>query len=146
MKKLIAKPHIFFFGLIPISILLAYFFNSEGINFRYYGASLTVELKYIYYVAAFFFGLIGINYFSIHWAKKTPKKGLTQIHIILQGFSFLLLITYNKWSWIQSAKNLNKDFVIDNSNLILFISFILFILASIIHVFNFFLSLFSKSK
>jgi len=55
MKKLITKPLIFFLGFIPISILLAYFFNSEGINIRYYGASLTVELKYIYYVASFFF-------------------------------------------------------------------------------------------
>jgi TRAP-type C4-dicarboxylate transport system permease small subunit len=146
MKKLIAKPYLLFFWLAPISILLAYIFKNDEISINYYDANFNVELKYIYEVAAFYFCLIGFNYFSIHWANKTPKKGLTIIHIALQVVSFTLFITHKNWNWLLSSNQTNEGLVVDNSNFILFISFLCFLLATFFHLVNFFLSLFSKSK
>ena len=146
MKKLITKPHLFFFGLIPFSILLALLLKNEEIGINYYGATIIAQLKYIYYLSAFFFGLIGFNYFSLHWANKAPKINLTIIHIFLQILSFTLLITRNNWNWLHSANQNSESLVIDNSNFMLFISFLLFLLATLFHLINFFLSLFSKSK
>mgnify|MGYP005992033665 CR=1 FL=1 len=146
MKKLISKPHLFFFGLIPVAIIIALLLKNEEIVFSYYGANIVVQLKFIYYLSAFFFCLLGFNYFSLYWANKTPKKKLTIIHIILQVVSFILLITYKNWSWLSSANQTNENFMIDNSNFILFISFLFFLLATFFHLINFFLSLFSKSK
>ena len=146
MKRIFTKPHLFFFSLVPISILLAYIFNTKEIVFNYYDAYFVAELKYIYYLSAFFFGLVGFNYFSISWADKKPIKNLTIIHILLQVVSFTLLISYKNWSWLQSENEINKDFIIDNSNFIIFISFLLFLLATFFHLINFFLSIFSKSK
>lgn len=146
MKKLISKPHLFFFGLIPVSIILAMLLKDQEVLINYYDSSITAQLKYIYFLSAFFFCLLGFNYFSLHWANKTPKKGLTIIHILLQVFSFVLLITRDKWNWLHSANQTNEGLVIDNSNFILFISFLLFLLATFFHLINFFLSLFSKTK
>lgn len=146
MKKLITKPYLFFFGMIPVSIILALIFNTDEIIINYYDGNFIAQLKYIYYLSAIFFGLIGFNYFSIHWANKTPKRGLTIIHIALQVISFTLLITHNKWSWLHSENQTTESLVIDNSNLIILVSFLVFLLATLFHLVNFFSALFSKSK
>tara|TARA_R110001592_G_scaffold85244_2_gene251758 strand:+ start:5333 stop:5773 length:441 start_codon:yes stop_codon:yes gene_type:complete len=146
MKKLITIPYLLFFWLIPVSIILAFIFKNDEISINYYNANFIVELKYIYYISAFYFCLIGFNYYAIYWSNKTPKKGLTLIHITLQIISFALLITHKNWSWLQSTNQTNENLVLDNSNFILLISFSFFLLATLFHLFNFFLSLFSKSK
>lgn len=146
MKKLITKPHLFFFGMIPVSIILALIFNNDQIIIHYYDGNFIAQLKYVYYLSAFFFSLIGFNYFSILWANKTPKKNLTIIHIVLQVISFTLLITRNCWSWLHSANQTTEGLVIDNSNFIVFMSFLIFLLATLFHLVNFFSTLLSKSK
>ncbi len=146
MRKIIKKPHLFFFGLILISILLSFFFKNEEVSINYYGSSIVAQLKYVYYLSAFFFCLIGFNYFSLHWANKTPKKSLTLIHIVLQVLSLILLIARNNWNWLHAVNQTNKGIVLDNSNFILFISFLIFLLATFFHLINFFSSLLSKSK
>ncbi|MFT5762251.1 MAG: hypothetical protein ACI8WA_001377 [Polaribacter sp.] len=146
MKKLITKPYLFFFGMIPVSIILALVFNNDEVIINYYDGNFIAQIKYIYYLSAIFFGLIGFNYFSIHWANKTPKKGLTIVHIALQIISFTLLITRNNWSWLHSENQTTEGLAIDNSNLIILFSFLVFLLATLFHLVNFFGALFSKSK
>jgi len=132
--------------MIPVSIILALVFHNDEIIVDYYDGNFIVQFKYIYYLSAIFFGLIGFNYYSIHWANKTSKRGLTIIHIALQVISFTLLITRNKWSWLHSENQTTEGLVIDNSNFIVLVSFLVFLLATLFHLANFFSGLFSKSK
>ena len=91
MKKIIRKPHLFFFGLIPVFLIIG-FINRNipidiNISFIYY----LINVDFWCYVSAVYFGLIGINYLSLNIIKKEPKKGLTITHLVLQ---ILCLLPY----------------------------------------------------
>lgn len=144
MKKLIYKPHLFFFALIPIFIILG-FLNRNipidiNISFIYY----LINVDFWCYVSAVFFGLVGVNYLSLNLIKKNPKKGLTITHILLQ---ILCLIPYLfavfKLDENGTLKNIEflNDIGFENY---LIVGFILFILSIIIHLINFFISLLLK--
>lgn len=144
MKKLIYKPHLFFFALIPIFIILG-FLNRNipidiNISFIYY----LINVDFWCYVSAVFFGLVGVNYLSLNLIKKNPKKGLTITHILLQ---ILCLIPYLfavfKLDENGTLKNIEflDDIGFENY---LIVGFILFILSIIIHLINFFISLLLK--
>jgi hypothetical protein len=80
MKKIIAKPHLFFFGLAIVFMLLGIFINPNkvvDINLN----ALYVVISYTdwCYFSTLFFCLIGLNYFSLYWANRPPKKYLTII-------------------------------------------------------------------
>lgn len=148
MKKLSSHPHLFFLAMIPVCIALAFIFSKDQIVFEYFATYLVVELKFIYFFSAIFFGLISFNYFSLKWAEKPAITSLSLTHILLQCASFILLITRNHWSGLTSLENgseLNTS-LYDNSSFISFVAFLLFLLATFIHLINFFTSLFRKSK
>jgi len=147
MKKIISKPHIFFFILIPVLLLFGYLNKESTIDINIYNSFFVIHQKSICYISAVFFGLIGLNYFSLIWAKRPPKKWLTRVHIILQSISLILLFTRNSWNWIgENEYPLELNLAPDYSNLILIISFFFFLMATLIHLANFFISLMSKSK
>lgn len=142
MKKILTKPHIFFFGLALFFIVIIFINGKSTINISY--LYYDIEVKTFCLFSSLFFGLIGFNYFSIILANKQPKKWLTITHIVLQTialvpFIYLLITAKN-----SSEPNLNQDleFIIALN----FIGFILFLLASFIHLINFFVSLFLKRE
>ncbi|GGH01922.1 hypothetical protein GCM10011416_20890 [Polaribacter pacificus] len=148
MKKLISQPHRFFFGLVPVCIVLAFVFFKDLIEFEYYGGFIEAPLKYIYFFSALFFTLIGFNYYSVHWANKPLIKGLTRAHILLQCTALILLISRNHWTWLAGDETQNESTtaVFGSPNFIFFMAFLIFLLATFIHLINFFISLFRKSK
>lgn len=135
MKKLIQKPHLFFWSLIPILILVSIIFRNTTVSYSYFN----LDLKFLCYLTAIFFGLIGFNYFSLLWANKIPKKGLTIAHIILQVLAILFFGFYS-----YQSENKETAFHEDFLFLTLLCSLLLFITATFIHLINFFLSLLSK--
>lgn len=147
MKKLITKPHLFFFGLIPVIFLLELINKNEIITTNVKTTYINIELKYLNYFFTILFTVIVLSYFFLYQKKKKIKKRLTFFHIILQTIAFLLFFTKNQWNWIGDNSLYSKfNIPIDNSNSVILISILLFMLATFFYILNFFLSLFSKSK
>ena len=142
MKKFINKPHLFFFGLIPVFIVIALFRGNKTIDLTYF----IIEMNHWYYFSTVFFGLIGLNYFSLVWANKPPKKWLTITHLFLQIFSLILFFTIHNWNWIGKQYSSELNILNDNSTIVLFISLLVFILSVFIHLVNFFTSLLLKTE
>jgi len=86
-----------------------------------------------------FFILIAINYTSLTITKKPPKKTLTILHIILQiaALAPLLYFIYNS----DTPKTYQQ---VSQMNIILVMAFILFIIATVVHLINFMASLLAK--
>lgn len=132
LKNIITKPHLFFFGLVPIFLCIAFFKKENYLNLNIDYFNFDVSISLLSNTAAIFFLLIGINYFSISWAKKTPKKALTSIHIFLQ---ILTLIPY---TILLIAPNYALSYFI------FILAFIIFLVSLLIHFINFFSSLLLK--
>lgn len=146
VKRIIAKPHLFFFALVPIFILLSFIAGEKVIDINISVIYFALEYHLLFLFSAVFFAMIGINYFSLSWTEKPPKKWLTIIHLALQIIALILLFTNNNWNWIRK-KSLNEiEIINDNSNIIITLSFLTFILSVFFHLTNFFTSLFLKKE
>lgn len=134
LKKIIAKPHLFFFGLVPLFLILGLFKRESYINLKVNYLNFDLDISLLCYISSVFFLLIGFNYFSLYWVQKYPKKALTISHIVLQLFSItpFILIVFS--------------FNFSQTYLVLVLSFIIFLFSIIIHLINFFTSLFLKTK
>lgn len=139
MKKIVEKPHLFFFGLVPISIILALIFKNNSLNIAYYGGFFSVNYWNLFFVMSFLFSLMGLNYFALNWVKKGLKKWLTILHIISQAFSLVLFVIY-----ILKIDNVKTENETDIINIILFCSLLLLVISVFVHLINFFISLISK--
>lgn len=144
LKKIIQKPHLFFFGLIPIYIIIGFIKRNTPIDLNISYIYYLINVDFWCYVSAVYFALIGLNYFSLNWAQKYPKKWLTITHILLQIISSLPYL-YCIFKLDQSGDLREGKFLwFINLESILFFSFILFLLSIFIHLINFFTSLFFK--
>ena len=123
VKRIINKPHLFFFGLIPICIIVAFFSGNKTIDLNIDGTYFVTEIKYWCYFSAVFFGLIGLNYFSLVWTKKPPKKWLTITHLFLQILALVFLVTSNNWNRLFNENNSPLFDDLRNSNIMITISF-----------------------
>ena len=147
MKKIISKPHLFFFALIPIVLIVGYLFKEKSIDINISYTYLIISYRNLSYFFLVFFGLMGLNYYSLYWGKKESIKWMTGTHIILQTLALLLFFTKDNWNWLgknnyPSELNLTTDY----SNLLLVLSILIFIISTFIHLINFLVSLISKSK
>ena len=140
MNKIINKPHLFFWGLIPLCLIIGFILKSSGINIDFYGGNFTISYWPLFIFSSTFFGLIGINYFALNIMNKPNKRGLTITHLGLQILAFILLFFY-----IYQTQKENTSFHTDFLNLTLLIAVFIFLIASFIHLINFFLSLLSKN-
>jgi len=145
MNKIFNTPHLFFFGLIPVFILISLFRSGANFDLNIYETYVVISIPYVCYLSAAFFGLVGINYYVLHWAKKTHKRALTSMHVTLQIASLLFFI-YFMFS-IPENNNLGTPYPssIDENSLFV-VSSILFLIATILHFINFFMSLLAKRE
>lgn len=145
MKKIILKPHLFFFSLIPIFIIIGLIKRDVPLDINISFIHYLINVDFWCYITAVYFGLIGINYLALNLIKKYPKKGLTLTHIILQ---ILCVIPY-----LYSITQLDEDGSLANNSLlnssyyssVLVAAFLIFILSVVIHLINFFTSLLLKT-
>jgi len=134
LRKIIVKPHLFFFGLVPLFVILGLSKKENYINLSFNYLIFDLDISLICNISAVFFLLIGFNYYSLYWVQKFPKKSLTISHILLQLLSlipFILLVF---------------SFNFSQTYLVLIGSFIVFLFSIIIHLINFFTSLLLKTK
>jgi len=146
MKKLISKPHLFFFGFAFAFILLGFCKTNISTNIPLFNTIFAFSPDFWCYISAVFFFLIGLNYFCLVWAKKEPKIWLTILHLFLQIIStlpFLFVVCYVT----PTTKFLENNFLyFMDLNQALILSFIVFLISIFIHLINFFTSLFLKTK
>lgn len=140
MKKIISKPHLYFLGLIPIIFIFGYLNKDQPLNLEYFGGTFSISFWSVSLFSCVFFLLISFNYIALAWTNKPPKKILTTLHLITQTLSFGVFYYYK----IMFHSALGEPY--NQVNVYLVLSFLLFFLASIIHLINFFTTLISKSK
>ncbi|MFY0604121.1 MAG: hypothetical protein JXQ93_09235 [Flavobacteriaceae bacterium] len=140
MSKIIHKPHLFFFSLIPIFLIIGWLEKEVLINLN--DAYFIIGADDFSYISCVFFGLIGVNYLALNWMHKKPKKWLTIAHLAFQIIAILLFFLFiyeSKRELEPLEKSLNPNFV-------LFVGFLIFAFASFIHFINFITSLLSKRE
>ena len=140
MKKLISKPHLFFLGIIPIIFIFGYFNKDQSINLEYLGGTFSIGFWSVCLFSCAFFLLISFNYIALAWTNKRPNKILTMLHIFTQTLSFCFFYYYK----IMFHNAVDEPY--NQINTFLISSFLLFFLASVLHLVNFFTTLISKSK
>lgn len=142
--KILRKPHIYFFGISPLLLILAFLNIDSYFSIPLLGNYTNIGHKEMYLFYTIYFLMIGMNYFSLYWAEKPSKKILTAIHLILQTISLILLIIYMQ----NGYENLNTSSLsnINSNTQWFFTSIVLFLLAAFIHIINFFSSLLSKAS
>ena len=140
MKKIISKPHLFFLGIIPIIFIFGYLNKEQTINLEYFGGIFSINFWSVSLFSCVFFLLISFNYITLLWSNKKLKKALTIAHIVLQTLSFGVFYYYKTMFYGVQNEQYNQV------NIFLVFSFLLFILATMVHLINFFASLVSKSK
>ena len=146
MKKIIRKPHLFFFGLIPFFLILGFWKRNVPIDLDIVYINYLINVDFWCFVSAVYFGLIGINYLALHWANKPPKKILSVLHFI---FQILCLIPFLYAVFhLNENGELQKSIFLDYLNLrsTLTNSFLLFLCSILIHLINFFSSLLLKRE
>lgn len=146
MKRIISKPHLFFFGLVPIFIILGFVKKDAIIDINVSYIYFELLISTLCYLSAIFFFLIGLNYFSVILSGKKLKTRLTITHILLQIIALIpflyLIITINEKGNISS----NSESIIEKFAFFLFIGFFFFLLSILIHLINFSVSLFLKNQ
>ena len=142
MKRIISKPHLFFFGLVPIFIILGFVKKDAIIDINVSYIYFELLISTLCYLSAIFFFLIGLNYFSVILSGKKLKTRLTITHILLQIIALIpflyLIITINEKGNISS----NSESIIEKFAFFLFIGLFFFLLSILIHLINFSVSLF----
>ena len=141
MKKVLRSPQIFFILLAILITIIGFFKRGTQLDFNYFLSFLLIDVWSIAIVSALFFILISINFSSLKLMSKTPKKSLTSIQVVLQIIALLPLIYY-----MTVATEGQESQSVALSNIILLFSFVIFILSVIIHLLNFFISLFKENK
>lgn len=142
MKTIIKRPHFFFFGLIPFVVLIGLLYSDAIIDLTISNEYFSLNVNYWCIFCAVFVGLFGINYATLKWIRKQPRKDLTLLHVVLQTLAILLFLLF--------LTNINpKNNIIEklfphtlNYYAILNNSFFLFGASVFINMINFFQCLF----
>jgi heme A synthase len=141
VKKIITKPQLFFLSLIPIVLIAGLLNKGDNALFIYEDIYIVMDVWYISILSAVFFFLICINYYVLTSNKKPLKSTLTILHIVLQFIVFIPLLYY----FFVSGPDYNGVDGFD-TNLMISLAFLVFLLATVIHFINFFISLLSKKQ
>ncbi len=144
MRNVIAKPHLFFFGLSLAFIILGFINKHHDLNINIGDIYYSFTIDYWFYISSIYFILIGINYYTLIWTEKPPKKWFTISHLFLQILSLFMLMTKNNYNWIKLHSSEKILLSNDNSSTVILIAILLFVLSILIHMLNFFISLFLK--
>ena len=139
MKKIINKPHIFFIFLAVITLLCGILNKDAVIKVAAYGALIDLKIWTVSIFSVLFFILISVNYGSLYIIKKPAKKGLTIAHIVLQ---IIALIPFFYFIFQSDVPRTYEEY--SAVNIILILAFVIFILATVIHLINFVMSLIAK--
>lgn len=141
IQKVIHKPHLFFLWLVPIILLAGYLNRDNTILFNVHDIYLLIDVWHMSLLSSIFFGLVCINYYLLASNQKRLNTTLTKIHLSLQVIVLIPLLFY----FFTPEADRSIEGSID-MNMILGLSFFIFLLATILHFINFFISLLRKKQ
>lgn len=142
METIIKKPYFFFFSLIPFFIAIGIFYYDAIIDLSISNEFFAIKVNHWCIFSSIFVGLIGLNYVTLQWIRKQPRKDLTLLHITLQVSAtilFLIFLLNLNNNFLERFVPLHLDYHKILSN-----SFLLFFVSVVIHMINFFQCLFVK--
>lgn len=146
MKTLIRKPHPFFFALVPIFLILSLFRKDVIIDLYIQSTFIAIDVPFLCYLSAAFFALIGINYYVLHWGQKPTRASLTALHIIFL-LPALMFFIYSMFSFTKTHGTIVDSYTSSlNDSLLFSVAMALFIIATLLHFVNFFMSLLAKRE
>ena len=147
MKTFLKKPYFFFFGLALIMLISSFIKKDLFIDVTIFSIYYIIDIKSIELISFVYFILVGLNYFMLHWIKRKPILWLTIVHILFQISALVLLFTKNSWNFISESKELESiGMETDNSNVVLVLSILLFIISFFVHFLNFIIAIFLKRE
>ncbi len=95
MKKLIKKPHLFFFLAVPITIVVGvlnrYEATGKTLDFNVHDSYFLIAHFHLIYLIAIIFAIIGIGYWIMHKTDRKLINWLNWIHIVLTFGGTLLV-------------------------------------------------------
>lgn len=139
MKKFLKTPQSFFISLSIITLIIGFIKKGSLIDLNYLANYLLIDVWSLCVISVILFILVSVNYASISFVGKKPRKILTIIHIALQ------LISIIPYYYIILTVDINTDSGDGiTKNIILLLSFVVFILSLVIHLINFFASIFKQ--
>lgn len=141
MKKIIDRPHLLFLALVPIVFISGLLNRESTIDVNIYATYIVMDIWSLSVFSTVFLFLIFINYYALHAIKKPAKRILTVLHIVLQVIALIPLF----YVFFTADTKRNFTQTID-MNAILILGFMIFIVASFVHLVNFFVSLISKKQ
>ena len=136
MQKIITKPQYFFTLLAITMIVIGLFYKENAIELAISGGIIDLNIWSLSLISSLFFILIAVNYASLTITQKKAKKGLTITHILIQIIALIPLLYF-----IFNSKSLKTYEEVSGMNVILLLAFVMFLLATIIHLINFITSL-----
>lgn len=139
MKRLLKTPQAFFILLAILIMVVGIVKDGAQLDLNYFLAFLLVDVWSVALVSALFFALISVNYASLSLTGKRPKKSLTITHIVLQVVALIPLVYY---MFTAGPKTTGES--VAYSNMVLLISFFVFLVSVVVHLINFFYSLLKK--
>lgn len=141
MRKIIHKPHLFFLALVPIVFLSGLLNRESTIDVNIHATYIVMDIWALSVFSTVFFFLIFINYYALHAIKKPAKRILSIIHIVLQIIALIPLF------YIFFTADTKRDYAQTvDMNIIFVLGFVVFIMASFVHLINFFASLLGKKQ
>lgn len=146
METIVKRPQFFFFGLMPFFVFIGLLHYDSMIDLTISHQFFSLNVNHWCIFCALFVGLIGLNYATLKWARKKPRKDLTLLHVMLQIFATLLFLLFltnlnPENNPIEKILTVQLDYYAILSN-----SFFIFVTSVAIHVINFFQSLFLKTN
>ena len=139
MKRLLKTPQAFFILLAILIMAVGIYKDGAQLDLNYFLAFLLVDVWSVALVSALFFVLISVNYASLSLTEKKAKKSLTIVHIVLQIIALIPLVYF-----MLTADEKASGESVAYSNIVLLISFFIFLVSVIVHLINFFYSLLKK--
>jgi predicted signal transduction protein with EAL and GGDEF domain len=141
MKKIIDRPQLLFIGFSLIVLISGYANNENSIPLDIGATYILLDVWSASIYSAIFFVLVAVNYAMITIAQKTAKPTLTAIHIVLQIISLIPFLYY----FYTADENRNYDASLW-MNQILTISFLIFLVGTVLHFFNFIATIIKKKE
>ena len=146
MNKITQVPHIAFWIIIPILLLIPFLNFDKTFEINIHDTYYVFDIIYIAIILSIFSGFIGLGYWMIFKIKMQLINWLTLVHVIVTISGFLAIIIINLYTpeLIQDDSSSNFASFL-GFRTISFYTISILIYTQLFYLFNIIISLFKKS-
>jgi len=146
MNKITQVPHIAFWIIIPILLLIPFLNFDKTFEINIHDTYYVFDIIYIAIILSIFLGFIGLGYWMIFKIKMQLINWLTLVHVIVTISGFLAIIIINLYTpeLIQDDSSSNFASFL-GFRTISFYTISILIYTQLFYLFNIIISLFKKS-